>query len=61
MLYLKQVAFSRNAKIPPVQIGIDTTLYEKRITPATDRVKNKKFAAKRPTGWLSEADDRRIA
>ncbi|MCJ7643697.1 MAG: hypothetical protein MUP28_04365, partial [Candidatus Aminicenantes bacterium] len=39
--------FSRNAMIPPVKIGIGTTLHDKRIFQAADRCQeHKEMAAK---------------
>jgi len=50
-----EFTFSRKAKIPPVQIGIGTTLHEKSIFPATDRCQHHQDGRKggRPAGSSS--------
>jgi hypothetical protein len=57
-LVIEEFAFSRNAMIPPVQIGIGTTLHEKSIFPATGRCQHHKDGRERGCPRESRSGDR---
>jgi hypothetical protein len=52
-----KISFSRNAKIRLVNLGIDSALHEKRISPARIDVKNKEMAANEATGRIIVPSD----